>query len=63
MAIWKRIREMKKDVSEEDEEKMSKLEKGDFFALWFSAMITLWLPCLLILVAMCAFVYFLFCGF
>ena len=52
MAIWKRIRKYKnKDTSEDEREIQRETEKGDFRAMWFSAMLTIWLPCVLILVA------------
>lgn len=70
MAIWKRIRKYRDkyyhdkyyhdmDVTAETEEKLGQTEKGDFFAMWISAMLTLWLPSLVILILLCAAAYVL----
>ena len=47
MAIWKRIKKYDKDVKEEAEEKFSELEKHDMTSMIVSAMVTIWLPCVL----------------
>lgn len=60
MAIWKRIRKYRDmDVTDQAEEKLKETEKGDFLAMWFSAILTLWLPALVILVLLCAAAYVL----
>lgn len=61
MAIWKRIKKYDVDVSEEAEEKLKETEKGDVPAMLLSAFLVLWLPCVLILILLCALAY-LFLG-
>lgn len=67
MAIWKRIKKYDKDVREDEEyaaeveEKLKATEKGDIFAMICSAFLVIWLPCLIILILICALAY-LFLG-
>ena len=67
MAIWKRIKKYDKDIETDEEyaaevkEKMDDTEKGDFFSMCISAFLVIWLPCVLILVAIVALAY-LFLG-
>ncbi|MBQ8230876.1 MAG: hypothetical protein IJZ34_02950 [Lachnospiraceae bacterium] len=61
MAIWKRIKKYDKDVTEEAEERFSELEKHDMTSMIVSAMLTIWLPCVLVLILICGLAY-LFLG-
>ena len=61
MAIWKQIRKYRKmDVTKEEEKISEETEKGDFFAMWLSAMLTIWLPCLLALLAFGGLILWIF---
>lgn len=52
MAIFKRIRKYRKmDTKEAEEDIAKETEKGDFVSMWLAAMLTIWLPCLLALLA------------
>jgi hypothetical protein len=59
MAIWKRLKKYRSmDLDRETDKRMggAKLEKTDLLALLISSFLTLWLPALLILLALCALV-------
>jgi hypothetical protein len=59
MAIWKRLKKYRSmDLDQETDKRMggAKLEKNDLLALLISSFLTLWLPALLILLALCALV-------
>jgi hypothetical protein len=59
MAIWKRLKKYRgMDLDQETDKRMggAKLEKNDLLALLISSFLTLWLPALLILLALCALV-------
>ncbi len=59
MSIWKRLQKYKDmDVEKEEEEKMSDLEKGDLFSMIISALLTLWLPIAVVLLAILALLWF-----
>ena len=56
---WKRI---PKEIDREKEEQLRSepLEKGDRFAMMLSAFLTLFLPCLAVLLFLCGICYLLF---
>lgn len=63
MAIWKRIRKYKEmDISEAVEERKKETERGDFAAMLISALFTLWLPVVLILLAFGGLIWLLIPG-
>ncbi len=63
MAIWKRIRKYKEmDISEAVEERKKETERGDFAAMLLSALLTLWLPVVLVLLAFGALIWILIPG-
>ena len=45
-----------KVTDENEPEELLEPEKNDFAAMWISAMLTLWLPAILILLLLCAVV-------
>lgn len=52
MAIFKRLRKYRKmDTKEAEKNIANETEKGDFASMWIAAMFTIWLPCLLALLA------------
>lgn len=63
MAIWKRIKKYDKDINQDEaysaevEEKLKATEKGDIKAMLVSAFLVLWLPCVGILILLCALAY------
>lgn len=65
MAIWKRISKYDKDIEQDEayaqevEEKMKETEHGDIPSMMFSAFLVIWLPCVVILVLICALAYVL----
>lgn len=65
MAIWKRLKKYREmDLDEELEKRLGeeKLEKRDLPALLLSAFLTLWLPCLVVLLVLCGIAVLLFGG-
>ncbi len=61
MAIWKRLRKYRDmDLDSEENRKMSTTEKGDMFSMIVSAMLTIWLPISLGLLAFGALLMLLF---
>lgn len=61
MSFFKKIPTLSKE--EEDaklEEINCETEKGDFGSMWLSAVLYLWLPAVLAIIALSAIIYFLF---
>ena len=60
-GFWKRLKKYKDmDLEAEEKEKFADLEKSDFKAMVIAAILTLFLPCLLILGALALVVLVLF---
>ena len=61
MAIWKRLKKYRDmDLEAEEKKEHIDLEKSDFAAMLLAAVVTLILPCLLILIVLALVVMVLF---
>lgn len=61
MSFFKKIPTLSKEEEEAKLEKISReTEKSDFKAMWLSAVLNLWIPAVLAILALSAIIYFLF---